>query len=73
MVSWVWDMHAIWRKMKSKFSLILNTWWLTADKSLTIPSSVAADDESGGEGVDDLKEEAPEEESTEGGRGACAC
>ena len=70
MVPWVWDMHAIWRKMKSK--VFLNT-WLTADKSLTIPSSVAADDESGGEGVDDLKEEAPEEESTEGGRGACAC
>ena len=42
---------------------------LTPDlsKSLTMPSSVAADEESGGDGVEDLKDEAPDDESTEGG------
>ena len=32
-----------------------------------MPSSVAADEDSGGEGVDDRNDDAPEEESTEGG------
>ena len=33
-----------------------------------MPSSVAADDDRGGEGVDERKDDAPELESTEGGR-----
>ena len=42
---------------------------LTRDAmSLTMPSSVAADDDNGGEGVDDLNDEAPELESVDGGR-----
>lgn len=38
------------------------------EKSFTMPSSVAAEDDSGGDGVEERNEEAPELESTEEGR-----
>ena len=42
--------------------------WSIIKKSLTIPSSVVAEEDKGGEGVEERNDEAPELESTDGGR-----